>query len=246
MELGGQLLQFLVEAFTGSIIVKNLPRHVVYVCRYIVAVLLCDMTERMALRKVAADYPVVPLVAPPLTACIGVTVIDGQLLATVRIVLHALTVLELGAIINRNSLEGIGGELQDDGAQSVYRGLSCLTENTDNKLIACQSFCQNEKAFALAFGLAYHAIKFPMPEGGTVVYLFRAVFYAGSSGWPLCLYMMIVPFPLWLFKQVFVSYVRDIALVYVAVQRGRGDGPFTLFTERSGYLVRGTALFYLI
>lgn len=197
---GLKLGKLLLEAFTGGIIVQNFPGHIVDTVRYAGALSLGNSAEAFALGKVAADYPVISFIASPLTAGVRMAVVDGQLFVAVLVVLHALAVLEFGAIIHGDSLEGALGELRKSLTKGVYGSLGRFAENTDDYFVSGQAFCQDKEGFSLSLGLADHAVKLPVPEGGTGVYFFRAVLYAGALGRALGLNVMVGPLPFGLFQ----------------------------------------------
>ena len=218
--LGREFGKLLIEKLLSRRVVEDFPGHVIdFVCHKI-TVSLCDVAERMSLMEETADNAVITFVASTFATGIGMAIVDSQPLVTVYVLLHALTVGELGAVIHSDSLEGAFGKLRQSLAKGFHRGLSGLTEDTENNFIAGQAFCQNEDAFALAFSLAYYAVKLPMPEGGTGVYFLWTLFYAGAFGWPLSLYMAVFALFIWLLSQVFIADIRNIALVYVTVERG--------------------------
>ena len=134
------------------------------------------------------------LIASPLTAGIGVTVIDGQPLNTVFVLLHALTVCKFRAVIYSDGLERIPWKLLDNFTQSFYCSRLGFTGNTQYDLITGQTLRKDKERLPLTLCFTYHAVKFPMAEGCAGIYLLWMFFYTAALWRTLCFDMMIGAF----------------------------------------------------
>ena len=173
--LGGEFYELFLEEFPSGGIAQDFPGHIIDLVSYKITVLLCDIAEGTALPKVTADNAVVPLIASPFTAGVGMAIVDGQLLATVCVILHALAILELRTVVHGDGLEGALGKLRQCLAERFHSSLSRFTEDTQNYFITGQTFGEDQERLIWSFGLAYYTVKLPMTEGGPGVYFLRAL-----------------------------------------------------------------------
>lgn len=233
--LGGELSKLFLEKLPGGSIAQDFPGHVVDLSGYKVTVLLGDPMEGAALMEEAADDTVIALITSTLTAGIGVAVVDGQLLIAVCVMLHALAVGKLGAVIHSDGLEGALGELRQRFTEGFHSGRSGFAEDSQDYFIAGQTFSEDQEGLFLSLCLAYHAIKLPVTEGGPGVYFLRALLYAGAFGRALGLDVAVFTLFIGFFSKVFICDVGNIAVVYVAVEGGSGDGPFSLIKRLIRY-----------
>lgn len=86
-------------------VVENLTGHGVDGISDLVTVSLCDLCKALALRKIAANDTVIALIGTTLKAGIWMSIVDRETLIAVLVMLHAITVLELRAIVNGDGLE---------------------------------------------------------------------------------------------------------------------------------------------
>ena len=91
--------------------------------------------------------------------------------------LHAVTVLELAAVIHSDGLECAVWELGHDSIQGLGGGRCGLAASPYNDLKACQAFGENKEGLPLAFCGAYNTVHFPMAKGQAVVYMNWAAVY---------------------------------------------------------------------
>ena len=103
-----------IEQFFRSGVAQDFAGHIVDTGGDLVTVLLSDMTQGFAFREVAADNAVIAFVASTLTGSEGVAIVDGQTLVVLRVMFHAVAVLELGTIIYSDGLEGASWEHWND------------------------------------------------------------------------------------------------------------------------------------
>lgn len=206
-----------------------------------VAVCLRDFAQGLALGEEAPDDAVVALVAPTFAGGIWVAVVDCKPLIAAFIMLHAVAVLELGAVVHSDGLEGIFRELFQDFIKGTDSGAGGLIWDTQDDFIAGHALSEDKKGLALTLGFAYHTVKLPVAEGLAGRDDFRAALYTGSFRRALCFYMTVGTLAQRLFPEVPVGDIRDITPVDIAVQSDGGDRPPAGFFERSGNLIGGTA-----
>ena len=95
--------------------------------------------------------------------------------------LHAVTVLELAAVIHSDGLECAVGELGHDSIQGLGGGRCGLAASPYNHFKACQAFGENKEGLPLAFCGAYNTVHFPMAKGQAVVYMSWAAVYSNAQ-----------------------------------------------------------------
>ena len=155
------------------------------------------------------------------------TVVHSKTLTALFVVLHSITILKLTAIIDSNCLECALGEFRQKGIQRPYCVLCRFSPSADDNLIASCTLSKHEEGFFLSSCFSYNAIHFPMTEGTTVIDKGWAAFdrqtSGGTSGDPTLFSLC----RLFLFGQVCIGDIGDLAPIDITIQRGSGHRPFT-------------------
>lgn len=209
------------EELSGGSVAQDFTMHVVDVARDRITVLLSYVPHALAFWKVTADKAVGVLIGAPFTRGIGVAVIEAGDQG-----LYAVCVLELGAIIHSDALEGAAGEAAHDFGKGGDRGGGGLGGNSEDDFKAGLPLREDQEGLVFASGLANHAVHLPMAEGGTGFHNEGAALNAGAFGGPGGFDLLVLALLLFGFlPEVLICNIGNIALIYVTVEGGRGDSP---------------------
>lgn len=223
------------EELSGGTITQNFAVHTVHTAGNIVTIFLSYVLHAPALGKEAADEAVIVLIGATLTGGIGVTVVEGRDQG-----LDSVSVLKLRTVIHCNALKGVFRKTAEDFLEGGDGSGGGLSGGPEDDFKAGLTFGENQEGFFLSTGFAYHAVHFPVPKGRAAIYDQGAALYAGAFRGPGSLdFSILALFPLGFLPEVLIGDIGNIALVYVAVKRRRGNGPFFAGPHGTDDYVRG-------